>query len=177
MTALDDPTGGFTLSLPVTIRQAEQTDVDKLEWFGQFTHFRRLIHRAYQEQVRGRRLMLVADVNGFPVAQIFVQFAANNRRIADGHSRAYLYSFRVFALFQRKGIGTHLMAETEAILRERGFRWATIAVAKDNDGALRLYQRLGFRQIGEDSGNWEYVDDKGIRRQVHEPCWVLEKAL
>lgn len=165
------------IEIPINFRIAVREDVPKLEWFGQFTHFRSLIRRAYREQLRGRRLMLVADFNGFPIAQVFIQLESTNSDIADGISRAYLYSFRVMELFQGRGIGTRLLQEAEAILIEREFDSATLSVAKDNEKALRLYQRNGYRIVGQDPGRWNYVDQYGITRHVEEPCWVMEKTL
>ncbi|HEX2620954.1 MAG TPA: GNAT family N-acetyltransferase, partial [Phototrophicaceae bacterium] len=175
MTALDHPV--FMLQAPVTFRIAERADVIKLEWFGQFTHFRQLMRRAYHEQQHGRRMILVADFNGFPVGQVVIQLASNNIRIADGNTHAYLYSFRVMDLFQGMGIGTRLLHEAETLLTERGFKYATLSVAKDNMGAFRLYRRNGYYVIGEDPGHWSYVDQYGITREVVEPCRILEKRL
>jgi ribosomal protein S18 acetylase RimI-like enzyme len=175
MTALDR--SSMTIHLPVTIRLAEKNDVLKLEWYGQYTHFRHLIRRAYREQQRGRRWMLLADCNGFPIGQVFVQLASTNERVADGKTRAYLYSFRVMAMFQGHGIGTRLMQEAEAMLVEYGFSMATLSVAKTNHDAMRLYQRNGYRVFSEDPGRWNYVDHRGITQYVEEPCWVLEKFL
>ncbi|MFW5691264.1 MAG: N-acetyltransferase family protein [Chloroflexota bacterium] len=176
MTALDDPTR-LTLTLPVTIREACQEDIPRLEWYGQYKHFRNLLRRAYKEQRAGRRLLLVADLNGFPIGQLFVQLIASNRRIADGHTRAYLYSFRVMELFQGQGIGTLLLSTAEQRLARLGYHHAMIAVAKDNPRAQRLYERRGYTLIGEDPGRWRYVDHKGVTREVNEPCWILEKLL
>lgn len=165
------------LQMAVTIRLATKTDVPKLEWYGQFTHFRNLIQRAYREQVRGRRLMLVADLNGFPIGQVFIQLESTNQLIADGRVRSYLYSFRVMEMFRGMGIGTALLHESEAILRGRGYSVVTLSVAKDNPDALRLYQRNGYRIYADDPGQWSYVDHRGITRFVDEPCWMLEKKL
>jgi ribosomal protein S18 acetylase RimI-like enzyme len=167
----------MTIEIPITFRIATREDVPKLEWHGQFAHFRSLIRRAYKEQLRGRRMMLVADFNGFPIGQVFIQLESNNSDIADGFSRAYLYSFRVMDLFQGRGIGTRLLYESEAMLVERGYRYATLSVAKENEGALRLYQRNGYLIVGQDPGRWNYVDQYGITRYVEEPCWVMEKSL
>lgn len=176
MTALDDP-GSFDLKLPVHVRQATREDVPRLEWFGQYTHFRNLIRRAYKEQARGSRLMLVADFNGFPVGQVFIQLAGGNTRLADGAERAYLYAFRVLLPFRGLGIGTHLMYRAEGELTVRGYRRVTIAVAKDNFGARRLYERLGYAIFAEEPGRWSYVDHLGVRQYVHEPCWLMLKRL
>ncbi|MCU0498963.1 MAG: GNAT family N-acetyltransferase [Anaerolineae bacterium] len=165
------------LEIPVTFRTANRIDVDKLEWYGQFTHFRNLLRRAYREQLRGRRLMLVADFNGFPIGQVFIQYDSMNELIADGWSRGYFYSFRVMEMFQGKGIGTRLLYEAESVLVERGYQFATLSVALDNPRAFQLYQRNGYEVIGQDPGRWHYVDDLGVTRYVEEPCWILEKAL
>jgi GNAT superfamily N-acetyltransferase len=80
-------------------------------------------------------------------------------------------------MFQQKGIGTALIREAESILIERNYGSVSIAAAKDNPGARRLYERLGYSVFMEDSGRWHYVDHEGKTKHVVEPCWVLEKIL
>jgi ribosomal protein S18 acetylase RimI-like enzyme len=77
--------------------------------------------------------------------------------------------------FRNKGIGTQLIVHAEETLRLYGFTIATIAVSKTNYCALRLYTHLGYRTISDDAGRWQYIDDKGVIRHVHDPCWILEK--
>lgn len=167
----------LAVTLKVKVRKLEQDDLAKLEWFGQFIHYRRLFLRSYRGQLDGSRLMLVADINGFPIGRLFIQFRSKKASISDGRKRAYLYSFYVMELFQGQGIGTHLIKTAESILLERGFEVATIAVAKVNEGALRLYQRQGYHIFREEEGRWRYYDHNNILRHVHEPCWLLEKML
>ena len=50
----------LALHIDVIFRPAERDDLPKLEWYGQYTHFRRVFQRAYEDQVAGRRLMLLA---------------------------------------------------------------------------------------------------------------------
>ena len=121
--------------------------------------------------------MLIADVNNFPIAQLFIQFHSLEFHFADGQQRAYVYSLRVMAPFQNQGLGSQLMTVAEETIRARGFSWVTIAVAKTNEGALRLYNRLGYKKFRDDPGKWSYVDPAGKRRSVDEPSWVLEKQL
>jgi ribosomal protein S18 acetylase RimI-like enzyme len=175
MTALDNQ--AITLEINLTIRLAKQADLPKLEWYGQYKHFRRLFRRTFNEQVRGRRWMLVADCNSFPIGQLFVQLNSGEQHLADGSRRAYFYALRVMEMFRGMGIGTHLLTEAEAMLREGGFRWATIAAAKENAGARRLYERLGYSVFAEDPGKWSYVDHTGKLQHVYEPCWIMEKKL
>lgn len=159
------------------IRPATAEDLPKLEWFGRYWRYRDIFKRTFEEQERGRRLMLVADMDGFPVGQVFIQFESVERRYADGSQRAYLYSLRVMEAFQGHGLGTRLVKRAEEAIIERGYRWATIAVAQNNAGALRLYQRLGYDVFGEDPGQWSFVDPAGIRHQINEPAWLMHKQL
>jgi ribosomal protein S18 acetylase RimI-like enzyme len=175
MTALDHPS--LTLQVPITLRLATQDDLPKLEWYGEYTHFRNLYARTYHDQQEGRRLMLLADCNRFPIGQIFILLDGNNRRIADGKRFAYLYALRVMEMFQGMGLGTTLIRTAEDLLYERGFRYTSIGAAKDNQVAQQLYLRLGYRIIFEDTGDWNYIDHEGKTRYVHEPCWILQKHL
>jgi len=111
------------------------------------------------------------------VGQIFVQMESSEARFANGLTRGYLYALRVRPAWQRKGIGTQLIAAGEAELRGRGFNTAIISAGKENPGALRLYQRLGYRVFADDPGVWYYTDVNGNQQCLQEPCWVLEKEI
>lgn len=165
------------LRFDIHLRLAVQDDLEKLEWFGQYAHFRNQFRRAYREQQEGRRLMLVADCNDFPVGHLFVQLSSGEPSVADGHTRAYFYAFRVMEMFRGHGIGTALIEEAERQVFERGYDWATIAVAKDNPDAQRLYERLRYRVFRDDAGEWTYRDHNGVIRWVREPCWLMEKPI
>lgn len=173
MAALDQ--GSFIVELPIYIRTATLEDIPRLEWYGQYKHYRNLFRKAYREQMLGKRLIIVAACNNFPIGYLFIQLQSGNPRIADGKTRAYFYSFRVMEIFQSRGIGTQLLSEAETMMAERGYRWGTIAVAKDNTAAKRLYERLGYRIFAEDPGKWSYTDHTETVRNVEEPCWLLEK--
>lgn len=165
------------LVLPVVIRKARSSDLEKLECYGQFTHLRTMFERSFHEQTIGNRILLVADLNSYPIGRLFIQFRSNNPAFSDGHSRAYLYSFYVLDMFRGQGLGTRFMHIAEKILLRKGFRCATIAVAKDNPDAMRLYERLGYRIFDESDGKWQYHDHHGTLQTVYEPSWLLQKEL
>lgn len=175
MTALE--WSALTVELPIILRLATMGDLPKLEWYGQFAHFRNLFRRTFREQQQGHRLMLIADCNDFPIGHIFIQLTSSESRFGDPPKRAYLYSLRVMEMFRGKGVGTWLMQEAEVMVASAGYHWITIAAAKDNPAARRLYERMGYHVFAEDSGDWSYLDHRGIVQYVHEPCWVLEKRL
>jgi ribosomal protein S18 acetylase RimI-like enzyme len=165
------------LQMRVVFRPAEREDLPKLEWYGAYTHYRRVFQRAFEDQLAGRRLMLLADVNGWPVGQIFIQLEMLDEPFPGDRKRAYMYSLRVMDAFQHQGIGTALVQEAQSILVERGYGSVSIAAAKENEAARRMYEHLGFHVLTEDPGRWHYVDHEGHTRQVVEPCWILEKQL
>jgi ribosomal protein S18 acetylase RimI-like enzyme len=166
-----------TLTEKITIRLARAEDLPGLEWEGEYAHYRSLYRRVFEEMQQGKRLMMVAAAGATIVGQVFVQLLSAEREFADGVSRAYLYSLRVRPAWQGQGIGTRLISTAEKELRARGFTTAVIAAGKGNEGAFKLYQRLGYRVFAEDPGVWYFTDVNGIRQNVEEPCWVMEKSL
>jgi len=171
MTALEHPS--INIEIPVTLRAATAEDLPKLEWYGQYKHFRNMFRRTFREQQAGRRLMLLAVFNNFPIGHVFVQLRSASRR----RPRAYFYSFRVMEMFRGQGVGTWLLTSAESIAFDHGLRRTAIAAAKDNKDARRLYERLGYHIYGDDAGQWSYIDHRGRICHVSEPCWLLEKTL
>lgn len=166
----------------VQFRLATETDLPALEWHGQYTHFRRVFQKTYREQCAGLRMMMLADMNGFPVGQIFVLLnnapgVTRRHRASATDLRGYLYSLRVMDHLQGMGIGSKLVEWAENTLKSRGYDWTIISAAKDNPRARQLYEKLGYRVYCEEAGRWQYVNHQGQIVRVHEPCWMLEKAL
>lgn len=162
-------------SVPIVIRLAAEADLPALEWDGEYRHYRRLFHKAMEEARRGRRVLLLAEVDEQIVGQIFIQLSTKPAFSILGKASGYLYAFRVKQPHRNQGIGTHLITEAESQLRLRGHSRAVISVAIRNVAARRLYERLDYRIFSEDPGEWSYVDHLGRLRKVREPSFVLEK--
>ena len=162
----------------LVIRATTFEDLPNLEWDGEYTHFRRMFSDAYQNQSKGNSVLWIAE---FPevglVGQAFVQLISSRLELADGHKRAYIYSVRVRSLYRNMGIGKKIMETAEEDLRQRGFSYAILNVGKENPNAQRFYERLGYAAIGEEAGNWSYLDHRGKRRHVHEPAWRMQKKI
>ena len=178
----DTTNSSFQISLPVTFRLAQKDDLPRLEWFGQYTHYRNVFQRNFRDQQAGRRFMLLADMNGFPIGQIFAQLVFPDEGIEPrGHyvqqATAYFYSLRVMDMFRGHGLGKRLLQEAEQLGKQAGCVRGSIAAARDNPRARRMYERAGYVVVGEDRGEWSYTDHLGRLRQVREPCFVLEKYL
>ncbi len=162
----------------VLIRQANGDDLPALEWNGEYTHFKRLYADTYAMVQQGKAIIWIAEMNGSGlIGQCFVSLKGSRPELADGSTRAYIYGFRVQSHYRNQGIGTSMMQIIEADLKKRGYHQVTLNVGQENLNAQRFYYRLGYTLDGSDPGYWSYIDDKGKRRDVHEPAWRLIKDL
>jgi ribosomal protein S18 acetylase RimI-like enzyme len=162
----------------IIVRHATRKDLPALEWDGQYTHFRRLYAQAVRRAEEGESVLWVAELPPIGlIGQLFVQLISHRTELANGRTRAYIYSFRVRPDYRGAGIGTLLMQTAETDLGKRGYRNVTLNVARDNPDARRLYERFGYTVVADEPGRWSYLDHNGHRRHVHEPSWRMEKEL
>ena len=116
--------------------------------------------------------MLVAELEGQPVGTVSM----------GGHGFQRSGSLRLFALdvgadFRDQGIGTALVRAVEAAAADRALREVNLEVAVENEDAVRLYERLGYRRVGEQvMDRWEQKHDDGSIRIVEAPSWVMVKS-
>lgn len=61
----------------------------------------------------------------------------------------YINMLASYPQFRDQGNGTKLMAEAERQARERACNTLSIQVFEENQGALRLYQRLGYTLVDQ----------------------------
>lgn len=161
-----------TVSLSVTIRPVRQEDLPALEWFGLHTPHREIIAKAFQMQERGQGAMLLAEMNGFPAAQLCIDFT---RRRNLG--RATLWALRVFQPFRKLGLGTRLMDAGERTVLAHGYGEAELGVDRDNAGVLGFYERRGYVPCGHERGRYSYRTPAGVLVQVPIDQWMLRKIL
>lgn len=160
----------FPIHPAITIRHARQDDLRKLEWFGLLTPVRDHIERAYHRAQQGNMIFLVADMNGFPIGQVWIEIHARE-------GIGLMQALRVLEPLRNLGIGTRLIFAAERVLIERGLYRAEINVTFDNTHAKRLYERLGYRVIHDRIVRWEYTPPNGDPQEVTEQVWVLRKTL
>lgn len=159
------------------IRPIVKDDLPQLEWNGLFTHFRQVFWKSFIEQQLGDRHLLVAELNDQIIGRLFILHRRSQFERPPAQRSGYLYSFYVLEPFRGSGIGSALLTAAEAHLISLQIYTATMAVARTNHSALRLYQRHGYRLTGKDNGEWSYLDHLGVLRKVTEPCYFLEKSL
>lgn len=157
--------GRVEAKIEAVIRPCTEDDLPALEWMGLYAPHRRIIRETFQAQERGEALMLLAVSSGFPIGQVWIDFA---RKGANG---AVLWAVRTFYPLQGAGIGRQMVRKAESLLRERGVRRAELEVEHGNHDALRFYQRLGWRIFAEAAA------PSGSHGQNRKDHWLLAKNL
>lgn len=101
----------------------------------------------------------VAELNGKIIGAVWV-------RILAGHAKGYgniddktpEFAISLYKEYRNMGIGTNLMNKMIKYLIEKGYKKASLSVAKNNY-AVRLYKKLGFRVIKEEDEDYIMVLD------------------
>jgi ribosomal protein S18 acetylase RimI-like enzyme len=65
----------------------------------------------------------------------------------EDYGSLYVSSVAVREAFRGRGLGTALMAEAESIAKALGLPRVSLICFERNEGAFRLYERLGYREI------------------------------
>ena len=128
----------------VRVRRAESSDLDDLVMLEERTFDSDRMSRAqYRRHLDSdSALVLVASANHRNFLGTAVVFFRKRSRVAR------LYSLATQPETRGKGVGTALVEAVEAAARQRRCRALLLEVRTDNHGAIRHYERLGYRRIG-----------------------------
>ena len=128
----------------VRVRRAELSDLDDLVALEDATFDSDRLSRAqYRRHLDSDTAqVLVASANHRRFLGTAVVFFRKASRVAR------LYSIASKPEARGKGVGSALIAAVEAAARVRHCHSLRLEVRTDNETAIRLYERLGYRQIG-----------------------------
>ena len=134
-------------------------DLPAIAWSGSAVHLRSVEANLR----RGRHAidyLCVRTPEGAPVAKGGVDY--------EEHPGAgTLTQLSVHPDLQGRGLGTMLIAGAEDRIRSRGLPIARIGVEDGNEGARRLYERLGYTWCGRWSASWPALGADGVE-YLHE---------
>lgn len=121
---------------PVRVRPAEPRD-------------RRAVTDLFQRDFGRARLVLFGeelrlDVAPALLAEMEGEVAGAVAYRAAGE-RLQILALATDPMWQRSGVGAHLVAEAEELARREGLREVLVATTNDNLPALYFYQRRGYR--------------------------------
>ena len=94
---------------------------------------------------------LVAEADGCVVGAVWTRIMHDYGYVDD---ETPSFAISLLPEYRGRGIGTRLMREMLSLLKEQGFRQASLAVQKANY-AVRMYKHVGFETIDENAE--EYI--------------------
>lgn len=95
----------------------------------------------------------VATISGEPVGACWVRTTDEYGHIDD---ETPSFSISLHKPYRGQGMGTAMISALLDELRDAGYRRASLSVQKENP-ALGLYERMGFRIVGEGADNSEWL--------------------
>lgn len=98
---------------------------------------------------------LVAEVDGKIIGAVWTRIMDDYGHIDDSVPS---FAISLYKEFRGQGIGTALMKEMLVLLRERGYKKASLSVQKANY-AYRLYLKVGFTVLDENDEEYIMVCD------------------
>ena len=110
----------------------------------------------YEDFGKGRAdHCFVADEDGKVVGAVWSRIMNDYGHIDD---ETPSLAISLYKEYRGKGIGTLLMRDILALLREKGYSRASLAVQKANY-AVRMYEKAGFKTVGENEQEYIMVCD------------------
>ena len=94
---------------------------------------------------------LAAEVDGRVVGAVWTRIIDDYGHVDD---ETPSFAISLYEDYRGRGIGTQLMVEMLELLKQRGYRKASLAVQKANY-AVRMYRKVGFKTVDENSE--EYI--------------------
>ena len=134
----------------IALRKYERRDLEAIvaldaECFAPPFRFSRAAMQRFAEAENAWSVVAEAEgeLSGFCIVHL---------EVAETVDVGYVVTIDVAEGFRRKGIGERMLAEGEAWVRRSGGVGMMLHVFVKNAGAVRFYERLGYRRVGGQRG-------------------------
>lgn len=94
---------------------------------------------------------IVAEDDGRVIGAVWTRIMKDYGHVDD---ETPSFAISLYKDYRGRGIGTRMMKEMLALLKEKGYKKASLAVQKANY-AVRMYEKVGFMTV--DENNEEYI--------------------
>lgn len=142
----------------ISIRKARTSDVaDIAAAEARFIDCPWTTEQIREEIENERAVFYVAEADGKFVGYLSGVFAADECEVSN---------IVVEPEFRRRGIGTALFGSLTADATKLGASAMYLLVRTDNEGAIELYNSLGFKRVGKRSGYYGGKDAYIMKRNI-----------
>ena len=98
---------------------------------------------------------IVAEDDGKVIGAVWTRIMNDYGHVDDDTPS---FAISLYKEYRGRGIGTRMMNEMLALLKEKGYKHASLAVQKANY-AVRMYENVGFRKIDENDEEFIMICD------------------
>ena len=98
---------------------------------------------------------IVAEDNGKVIGAVWTRIMNDYGHVDD---ETPSFAISLYKEYRGRGIGTELMRKMISLLKEQGYKKASLAVQKANY-AVKMYKKVGFKIIDENSEEYIMVCD------------------
>jgi ribosomal protein S18 acetylase RimI-like enzyme len=127
------------------------------------------VYDQFRSVAEGRRLVLVAEYDGYAVGTVTLEWNSIHYRAVGGQCSAHISNLVVRPAHQRQGIGRALVEAAEEAAHSREYSVVTIGVDQPNRYARRLYERWGYQWLKDTRQHWGIVHI--LARRLPPPRW------
>ena len=149
---------------PLTI---DETTVDNLGWSGGPIHIDYVADAVRRSELGETDMIAGRDKDGRVVCYGGAEYS-----IEQGSAKLWMLIVR--PELRGLGIGTKLVEALEAVASNKVSR-VYLNVEKHNQGARRLYERLGYQVESESTESWYELDDGGERYLKQAQVFVMAR--
>jgi ribosomal protein S18 acetylase RimI-like enzyme len=138
----------------VRVDDMRRDDLDAIAWSGSASHIRNVAGQLDRRDRGVVEYLVVRDEQGAPVVKGAIDY--------EEHPGAgSIMQLATRTDLEGRGLAKMLIGAAEQRMRGRGLATARLSVEPDNARALRLYEHLGYRAIGEREIGWEHELEDG----------------
>lgn len=142
-------------TIRIEVRALRSDHLVALTWSGSPTHIQN-VARQLERVPTGEVEYLAVFVDGEPVSKGGVDFAKEP-------GAGTIWQLATHPRLQGLGLAATLIRELEIRAAQHGITHFRLGVEPDNERAIRLYEHLGYRSIGESEASWEAERSDGSR--------------
>ena len=120
-----------------SIPESQRRTLDREKWS---KHIEEVFENTFKRE--SSEIFVAEDESRAFLGYLFVGEGSN---LMTGTSQGFIYDIFVKEEFRGKGIGTVLMEKAESRCQERGYSRIGLMVSPDNQLAIKLYTKMGFK--------------------------------
>jgi ribosomal protein S18 acetylase RimI-like enzyme len=120
-----------------SIPASERSTLNREKWN---KHVEGVFERIFKKE--SSEIFVAEDENHTFLGYVLI---GENINMITGASHGFIYDIFVKEEYRGKGVGTTLLEKAESYCREKGYPRVGLMVSTDNQLALKLYTKMGFK--------------------------------